>query len=45
MLRSGFEGVAANSAILPRVRIYQVRDATEAKNLIERNGRSLLGFD
>lgn len=45
MLVEGFQGVAANSQILPQARLYVVSDADDAIRTINRNGRELLGLD
>lgn len=40
----GFGAVAASLSFLPQARIYHVRSAQEASNLIAQNGRELLGL-
>lgn len=41
----GFEGVAEGLSFLPKARIYRVASAKEACEIIDRNGRELLGLD
>lgn len=45
MFQEGFAGVAAEVDFLPKARVYTVPSVAAACELVERNGRELLGLD